>query len=134
MSLTLTPIPKDRYVSNGQAGQVFVGNFIISSDEHVLVTVNNVAIALDVDYSVTLSSTTFSVTVFGAIAVDAIVTLTRNEPLDQQSVYQKNEDFPATRVNRDLDHLMKAIQMLREMLSRAILLAGSSSLSDQTML
>ncbi len=72
-----------------------------------------------------------TVTFLTAPGTDVAVLLLRTQPLQQGSLYTPNEDFPAQRIESDLDKLAMQVQKLQEELGRCIKLEKKSLQSDK---
>jgi len=124
---------RNNYVGNGSQ-LAFSYTFKIFTKNDIEVLVDGVTKTVDTDYTVSGlgvaggGTVTFTV----APANGKAVTLLRKQTLEQQSDYQANEDFPAERIEKDLDKLIMDVQMLQERLARAVLFAKKSTLANKT--
>lgn len=118
----------DRYTGNGSTSYPYT--FKIYSKEHLKVYVDNVERVLDVDYTVSgVSNDGGGVVLFFAPpATDATITIVRNQPYEQFSVYTQN-GFSPRQVEKDLDKLTMQVQQLQEQLTRALKFLPDSTAS-----
>lgn len=109
----------DNYTGNGST-TAFTGNFKIEDDDDIIVERGGVADTVDTEFTVSgVGGTTFTVNYVTAPASGVVVTIRRNEKKSQLSAYTANEDFPAARIQLDLDHAMRLILQLYEKVERA---------------
>jgi hypothetical protein len=69
------------------------------------------------------------VTILPAPAAGISITLLRKQTFQQASVYTPNEDFPAKRLEKDLNKVVMALQQLKELSQRSLKFAKKSLLS-----
>lgn len=118
----------DRYTGNGSTSYPYT--FKIYSKEHLKVYVDNVERVLDVDYTVSgVSNDGGGVVIFFAPpSTNATITIIRNQPQEQFSVYTQN-GFSPRQVEKDLDKLTMQVQQLQEQLTRALKFLPDSTAS-----
>ena len=119
---------RDTYTGDATT-TVFAYSFEILAKTDIAVYVDATLKTVDTDYSVSGlgASGGGNVTFTLAPATATKITLLRKQPLAQGSAYTLNEGFPSTRVEKDLDKAIMAIQQLQEELNRAIKLPISET-------
>ncbi len=117
---------RNDYIGNG-SNKDFAYTFRISDQTDITVLLDGVAQILFTDYTVSgvdvQGGGLVSFIVAPPIPVPPLlssVTLLRDQPVDQGSNYVPNEDFPAERIELDLDMQGMIQQMIREELGRAL--------------
>ena len=135
MTLSATPVPRNEYVGSGSTGP-FTYSFRITNKNHLLVLRTVIAtgvtttLVVDTDYSVAgVDSATGSITLTTALEATERLTILRLQTLEQASEYT-NEDFPAGRLEKDLDKIVMALQELNERTLRAFLFKKESQLEN----
>lgn len=109
-------------VGNGTAGP-FVSNFKIDDKSEVKVVVGSTTKVVDIDYTVTIGASTFSVTFLEPFPiVSENVILLRK----QSSAQNTNYDPPIAQLERDLDDIKKLQQQILEIAGRSLKFSESS--------
>lgn len=127
-----SPSAANRYTGDGNT-TVFNYTFEIYDQTALTVSIDGAVKTIGVDYTVSgvNNSGGGSITMLAAPATGTIVTLLRNQPPSQLSVYTPNEPFPAKRIEHDLDKVVMQVQQLKEQMNRALLLNPQSTYSGQ---
>src|SRR3990167_9820168 len=122
---------RDDYVGNASTTQ-FSYTFAIISKTDIEVLKDGVALTLDTDYTVSGMGNEGggNVTITSAPASGALIALLRKQPFSQESVYQSNEDFPAKRLEKDLNKVAMVVQQLRDISRRSLTFAKKSLLTN----
>ena len=122
---------RDELVGNG-SNKAFVYTFRILSKNEIEYLEDGVAKTVDTDFTVSGIGDAGGGTVTATVAPANLVavTLLRKQGIDQDSVYQENENFPATRIEQDLDKLAMIAQMLAESIARAAKVPKESTASE----
>lgn len=126
-------VARNDYVGNGTLAGPYTYGFRILTKNDLEVLVDGAVKTVDTDYTVAGvgdsggGSITFSV----APANLTKIALLRKQPASQLSDYVPNEDFPAERLEKDLDKPAMIAQQTRETLGRAITLAKKSLQKDR---
>ena len=110
----------------------FVYTFAITNKGHIEVLKDGVALTLDTDYTVYGVDDEVGgyVLISPAPATGVKICLLRKQPFSQESVYQANEDFPAKRLEKDLNKVAMVVQQLREISRRSLAFAKKSLLTN----
>jgi hypothetical protein len=131
MSIPESETPGDRYTANGIITQ-FTGTFKIDDPSEVEVLEDLTVKVLTEHYTLAgVGNSQFTVTIAPVPVAGKIITILRKQPLKQASIYTPNEDFPAGRLEGDFDDAVKATQMIREMVGRAVKFSKKSIIRDK---
>lgn len=119
------------YVADGSTSS-FAYLFKISSKNDLEVLKDGVTLTVDIHYVVTeVGNVDGGAVLFTTTpASDALITILRNQTFEQSSVYTPNEQFPARRIENDIDKLVMIAQQLREALARSFKVAKQSTVVD----
>jgi len=122
----------NRYTGNGST-TVFAYSERITVKTDLEVLVNLVVKTVDTDYTVSgVDNPSGGNVTFGTAPANGFsVVILRKQPFEQASNYVANEDFPAERIEKDLDKLAMIAQQLREMMGRALKFSKQSTLTDK---
>jgi len=122
---------RNDYVGDATITQ-FPFNFAIIDETHLTVLVDGVALVLNSNYTVSgvAVETGGTVTITPPPAIGVAITLLRNQPFSQTSIYQNNEDFPQKRLEKDLNKVVMALQQVKELSRRSLAFAKKSLLTD----
>lgn len=114
----------------------FAFPFAILDEDDIHVMLNGAVQVINVDYTIPTDSVANQLggTVHFLVAPTGTVILTRRQPHDQRSHYQRGEAFPALRVENDLTKLAMIAQEHREISNRAFKLEKKSLLVMQEIL
>ena len=123
-------VPHDDYVGDASVTQ-FPYSFAIVDETHLEVLQDGTALVLNSNYTVSGVGEEGGgvVTITPAPGAGVAVTILRKQPFQQTSVYQNNEDFPAKRLEKDLNKVVMALQQLKELSGRALKFAAKSLLT-----
>lgn len=122
---------RDEFVGNG-SNKAFVYTFRILSKNEIEYLEDGVAKTVDTDFTVSGIGDAGGGTVTATVAPANLVAVTvlRKQGIDQDSVYVVNEDFPADRIEQDLDKLAMIAQMLAERVVRSIKIVKESTATE----
>ena len=127
---------RNDYIGNG-SNKDFAYTFRISDQTDITVLLDGVVQILFTDYTVSGVDVQGGGLVSFIVAPPApvppllsAVTLLRDQPVDQGSNYVPNEDFPAERIELDLDQQAMIQQMVREEVGRALKFRDESLFRD----
>lgn len=113
-------VGRNDYVGNGSLKD-FAYTFAILDQEAIAVYVDSVLKTLSTDYTVSGVGGQQGGTVSFVVAPASGkgVAIISNQPIEQLSDYFPNEDFPASRIEQDLDKIVMIVRTLNERLTRA---------------
>ncbi len=127
---------RNDYIGNG-SNKDFAYTFRISDQADITVLLDGVVQILFTDYTVSgvdaQGGGLVSFIVAPPLPVPPLlsaITLLRDQPVDQGSNYVPNEDFPAERIELDLDQQGMIQQMIREEVGRALKFKDQSIFRD----
>lgn len=120
----------DSYIGDAATTQ-FPYHFAIVDEDHIEVLLDGTVKVLTSDYSVSGVDAEGggNVTMAAAPAAGVVVTLRRKQPFEQTSVYQNNEEFPAKRLEKDINKLTMMLQQLKEQSQRSLAFPNESLLT-----
>ncbi len=127
---------RNDYIGNG-SNKDFPYTFRISDQTDITVLLDGVVQILFTDYTVSGVDAQGGGIVTFVVAppapappINGLVALLRDQPVDQGSNYVPNEDFPAERIELDLDQQGMIQQMIREDVGRALKFKDESLFRD----
>ena len=121
---------RNDYVGDTAVTQ-FPYSFAITDEEHIEVLLAGVVLVLNSNYTVDGVGEEIggNVTITPPPGAGVAVTLLRKQPFEQTSVYQNNEDFPAKRLEKDINKLTMMVQQMKEATERSLKFAKKSILT-----
>lgn len=119
------------YVGNAVTTQ-FPYTFAIVDEAEIEVLSNGTVLVLNSNYVVSGVGVEGGgvVTITPPPGSAVIITLLRKQTFKQSSVYQNNEDFPAKRLEKDLNKVVMALQQLKEVSGRSLKFLKQSLLTN----
>lgn len=129
--IVVEKIGRNDLVGNG-SNKDFVYDFGILNENDIEVRDNGALKVIGTHYTVSGVGNSAGGTVSFLIApINASpVILIRKQKVEQQSVYQQNEDFPAKRLENDIGKVVMVLQQLKEHLGRCLSFTKNSLLSN----